>query len=164
MKKFSTLLNKIDDLNVSLAAILLYSLCFLCFAGVIMRYVVQKPLAWADEMDRYLFVWFSYIGSAIAAKKGGHVAVDNFVNMFPPKTKKLLNIISKGISLVIVSIILRYSITGSLPLVNQLSAGMQVPMIIPYSAIAISFLYYALLLIYELITEVNRHVTKEVIK
>ena len=161
MKKFASLIKKIDSFGFLLAAITLVLLSFLTFLQVIMRYVIEKPIAWADEMTRYLFVWLSFLGTCLAAKKKSHVAVLGIINLFPKKPREILYMISQVTTLIIVTVILYSSYIGIKPLKNQLSAAMQVPMLIPYLVIPFSFLVYWLILAHDIMVELRTPAVKE---
>src|ERR1700759_2683110 len=54
-----------------LAAALVAVEAIILFAGVISRYVFQKPLTWTDEVAIALFLWLSMLGAAVALRRGG---------------------------------------------------------------------------------------------
>lgn len=43
---------------------------------VITRYVVGNPWVWTEEAARYCLVWLTFLGAALLAQEGGHIAVD----------------------------------------------------------------------------------------
>jgi TRAP-type C4-dicarboxylate transport system permease small subunit len=53
------------------------------FAQVITRYVLRDPLIWSEEAARYLFVWLSMIGAALAIRQGGHFGLDLLIRPMP---------------------------------------------------------------------------------
>jgi len=125
-----------------------------------MRYIFKKPVAWADELTRYLFVWLSFFGAALAIRDKKHVAVEGIINLFPSTIGKFLGLIGDFLSLGITSIILYYGIGTLERLMQQFSAGMQIPMIIPYIAIPLCFLYLWLTIAYNIGLTVKSLVTK----
>src|SRR5574342_985894 len=44
--------------------------------GVFFRYVLNNALPWAEEADRYLFIWLSFVGASITMRHKAHIAVD----------------------------------------------------------------------------------------
>ena len=54
------------------------------FLQVIFRYVLNLPLFWTEELARYCLVWASLLGSAVAVKRGQHIAVTIFMERLPP--------------------------------------------------------------------------------
>src|SRR5207302_151901 len=56
--------------------VLVFLLTAVTFAQVAARYVLGDPLIWSEEAARYLFVWVSMIGAALAIREGGHFGLD----------------------------------------------------------------------------------------
>ncbi|SHF19744.1 TRAP-type C4-dicarboxylate transport system, small permease component [Modicisalibacter ilicicola DSM 19980] len=47
------------------------------------RYVLGSSIAWTEEMARYLLVVVCFLGSAMAVRKGSHIAVEFFYRYMP---------------------------------------------------------------------------------
>lgn len=61
-------------------------------AGVISRYVFNRPIFWTDEVARILLIWSIFIGAAMGFRKGtstAHIGMDYFVSLLPEKAKKI---------------------------------------------------------------------------
>lgn len=52
--------------------------------GVFFRYVLNNALPWAEEADRYLFIWLSFVGASITMRRKGHIAVDLLLRYVSP--------------------------------------------------------------------------------
>jgi TRAP-type C4-dicarboxylate transport system permease small subunit len=52
------------------------------FAQVLFRYVFQHPLAWSEELARYLFVWATFLGASVAFYENTNINVSLFVEQF----------------------------------------------------------------------------------
>ena len=52
--------------------------------GVFFRYVMNDALPWAEEADRYLFIWLSFVGASITMRHKGHIAVDLLLRYVSP--------------------------------------------------------------------------------
>jgi TRAP-type C4-dicarboxylate transport system permease small subunit len=68
------------------------------FAQVITRYLLSDPLIWSEELARYLFVWVSMIGAALAIREGGHFGLDLLIRPMP----KLKPVLGPVVTLVVV--------------------------------------------------------------
>jgi TRAP-type C4-dicarboxylate transport system permease small subunit len=55
--------------------------------GVFFRYVLNSALPWAEESDRYLFIWLSFVGASITMRRKAHIAVDILVRTFKPELR-----------------------------------------------------------------------------
>lgn len=56
-------------------------------SGVFMRYVLNRPLIWSDELASALFLWLSMLGSIIALGRGEHMRLTAVVSMLPPRLR-----------------------------------------------------------------------------
>lgn len=54
------------------------------FAAVVSRYVFNSSIVWAEELSRYLFVWFVFISASYAVITKAHIRVEA-LNMIIPK-------------------------------------------------------------------------------
>jgi len=71
------------------AAVTLFSAMVAVTAiGVFFRYVLNSALPWAEEADRYLFIWLSFVGASITMRRKAHIAVDILVRSFEPGLRK----------------------------------------------------------------------------
>lgn len=68
--------------------------------GVFTRYVMGEQSPWTEELARFLLVWVSLLGGAVAFGTKGHLGVDYFVGKFHPDARKLMAVISHLVVLV----------------------------------------------------------------
>lgn len=71
-----------------LCAALLVVLVGSVSSAVFFRYVLDAPLSWPEEVSRFVMVWLTFVGSALATKHKGHVLVD-FAVLFLPERARL---------------------------------------------------------------------------
>lgn len=50
---------------------------------VFFRFFFGRAWAWQEELTRFLFVWFNYLGVSLGAKRFGHIRITTFVKLFP---------------------------------------------------------------------------------
>ena len=135
-------------------------LCFLLmllmvaiiFAQVVARYILSNSLSWSEELGRYLFVWMTFIGSAIAVRNKLHVSLDMFVCRLPRTLQKFCLLISYVSMIIFTNVVIyggyKFFIKGS----NQISAAMQLPMHYIYIVLPVGgglILFYLLKNLYE---------------
>ena len=65
-----------------IASIFLGCAVVLMTAQVILRFGFNAPQSWAEEVDRYLFIWSVYLGASVALIKGTHIRVTFVVDRF----------------------------------------------------------------------------------
>ena len=105
------------------------------FISVFFRYILNDSLVWAEELGRYLFIWLTFIGSAIALKDGLHIGLDLLSNSLPPKLKNLL----EGFITCLISVFLVFTINASITVIEvamrQRSSALEIPMGLVFLAI-----------------------------
>jgi TRAP-type C4-dicarboxylate transport system permease small subunit len=83
IKKGLTLL-----LNIFLIVIVLLLVADVVW-GVGTRYILGEQANWTEELARFLLVWVSLLGAAVAFGTKGHLGIDFFVNKLHPDARKL---------------------------------------------------------------------------
>ncbi|HEY7245707.1 MAG TPA: TRAP transporter small permease [Xanthobacteraceae bacterium] len=69
--------------EAAVIVLLVTMLTAVTFAQVCARYVLGDPLIWSEEAARYLFVWVSMIGAALALREGAHFGLDLLIRRAP---------------------------------------------------------------------------------
>ena len=64
--------------------------------GVFFRYVLNSALPWAEEADRYLFIWLSFVGASITMRRKAHIAVDILVRYFKPGLRRWVALLAQA--------------------------------------------------------------------
>ena len=76
------------------------------FAGVVSRYVFNKPLTWSDELASMLFLWLAMLGAVIALRRGEHMRLTTFVILLRPRWRAWVDTVSALVVIVFVLLIL----------------------------------------------------------
>jgi TRAP-type C4-dicarboxylate transport system permease small subunit len=98
--------SRLVRLLLIIASILVAITVALSFAQVILRYVFNNPQSWAEEGGRYLFVWITFLGAAVAFSRDTHVKVDAVVMLFRPAVQRKCDILRRLVELVAASALL----------------------------------------------------------
>ncbi|MBI0537952.1 TRAP transporter small permease [Roseomonas sp. KE2513] len=106
-------------------------------AQVVARYAFNEPLIWSEEAARYLFVWVSLVGAALATREGAHYALDALLERLSP----VLRTVARGVAVVIgagfLLILLRTGLDETAQAALQDSATLPIGMALPYAAIPV---------------------------
>lgn len=114
------------------------SLMFLVvIAQVIARYVFSYPLAWSEELARYLMVWLACLAASEAYAKGHHVGVTLILHALKPALRKIMILFTHLAVAVVMGVITYQGVKLSYLLRNQVSPAMEVPMTWPYLAVPV---------------------------
>jgi len=116
------------------------------FAQVISRYVFNWTPEWSEELARYLFVWVTFIGSALIMGESGHLAVQFVPNHFKgTAVGKALEVLINLCGYVFIFILFFQGAKMTRVMTFQISPGMEIPMSWVYAVIPLSS---ALMLLY----------------
>lgn len=118
--KFLKKLN--DHFEAYFAALLLSIMTILIFFQVLSRFVFNAPLAWSEELARYVFIWTIYVSAALAVKEKEHIRVEIGLMIFKGKARKIANLVGNLIFIVFSTILLKEGVF----LVQMLSKHVQV--------------------------------------
>ena len=64
------------------------------FSNVVLRYVFNSGITWAEEFSRFLFIWLIFLGAIGALKDNNHLGFTSLVQRMPPTLKKITYIVS----------------------------------------------------------------------
>ncbi len=108
---------------------------------VFMRYAVNYSLSWPEELTRYMFIWFVFIGMSYAVKYDIHIRI-NILETFVPKIEKSLRVIQDIFFFAFCCYMLPYAFKAVKMLIktNQHSPAMQIPMYAVYIALLIGLI------------------------
>ncbi|HUN90829.1 MAG TPA: TRAP transporter large permease subunit [Burkholderiaceae bacterium] len=56
-------------------------------AGVVMRFVFNSPIPWADELASILFLWLANLGAAVALRRGTHMRTTALISRWSPRAR-----------------------------------------------------------------------------
>ncbi len=70
---------KLSDFVISILIIIVSVILLATVSsGVLFRYVINRPLLWANEIATYALIWWVFIGTAFAMRKRKHISVEFF--------------------------------------------------------------------------------------
>lgn len=137
MKKLISIWNKVEE---SLIVVLMAAMATIVFVQVVFR-ALNLSLTWSEELSRYLTIWISFIGASYGFRKGSHIGVEAIKNAFPPKARRIFELISYIVSIILSVLVIMTGITivQTQMKFGQLSPAMRIPMWTAYISIPIGF-------------------------
>lgn len=138
MKKLLKWLTKAENMIMFIT----FSVMVICsFAQVVNRNILKLPITWFDEASTYCMIYMALIGTEMGLRDGTQIAVTALVDKLHGNTKRLVNIISKGVVIIFSATVLITAVrlVGMQLETGQTSAALHLPMAIPYAALVISF-------------------------
>lgn len=108
---------------------------------IILRYIFQSPLPWAEEFCRYCFIYSSLFGIGYCIRNNKMLRVDLLVSLMPAFWGKLLDILGDIASLVFYTLFAyaSWQTTMKLMSLHQLSPALQMPIWIVYLSGPVGF-------------------------
>jgi TRAP-type C4-dicarboxylate transport system permease small subunit len=71
----------------------------LVFGNVVLRYGFNSGITVSEELSRWLFVWLTFVGAALAMRDHAHLGMDSIVSRLPPAGKKACFVVSNVLML-----------------------------------------------------------------
>lgn len=111
------------------------------FANVVGRYVFWRPIIWAEEILVFLMIWCVMLGATLVTWENAHLRMDAVYQLGSPRVRRWLNLVST-LAFLVAGVFVLVQSTRVVALVastGQRSVVAEVPMVIPYGAIPVSF-------------------------
>ena len=108
----------------------------LLFVNVVLRYWFLAPISWAEELTLYIMVWIVFVGSSVAIRTRGHIAIDLLPLVLSPAGRRRLAVCIAVTVLAFLVVFFHYSLQHTLRVrgSGQVMPVMQAPMWLAYLA------------------------------
>jgi TRAP-type C4-dicarboxylate transport system permease small subunit len=123
--------------EAALLGVLVLAMTGVTLAQVAARYLFGAPLIWSEEAARYLFVWVSMIGAALAVRQGSHYALTALVERLPAVAQRATAVGVFVVSVAFVLILLVTGVNETLQAHLQDAATLPFRMSLPYAAMPV---------------------------
>jgi TRAP-type transport system small permease protein len=60
------------------------------FVSVFFRYVLNRPLAWTEELASLLFAWLTFVGAYVGFRTRSHIRIDTLMTLLPPPVRRMI--------------------------------------------------------------------------
>ena len=74
----------------------------LVFVSVLFRYVLNRPLAWSEELASLLFAWLTFVGAYVGFRTRSHIRIDTLTIFLPPGFRR---VIRHGVDLCVLALL-----------------------------------------------------------
>lgn len=137
MKKDNKFIQMLEKLEEIILVTMFIAMVLIIFIQVIMRYAFNSSLSWSEELGKFLFVWLSWLGISIGAKRGEHIKITMFLEKLSEKKLHIINIVSEIIVLSICAVTAFYGIKLVISEQNVFYAGIKISMSWGYLAVVV---------------------------
>ncbi|MFC0471319.1 TRAP transporter small permease [Halalkalibacter kiskunsagensis] len=116
------------------------------------RYLLTLPFSWTEELARFLFIWFAFLGSVITLRSKMHLGIEFFYQKLKPKSKRSVDIFIQLVILFFGVLIAKYGF--QLVELGEISKSpvLRWPMSYFYLSIPITGILFAIYSFYSLLT------------
>ena len=136
-----TTLEKVNDRLFEItrkASILMFiAMVILSIVQVVCRYVLEISLSFTEELARFIFIWVTFLGTAMAMKKGQHVKMELLLGAVPPFIRNFFEFVGRVISMCIYLVMIGGGIAVMWKTMDQTSAALNLPMSFVYLAVPV---------------------------
>lgn len=84
----------------ALMVLLLAGMVLLVMANAVARYSFNSTISVADELSRFMFIWLTFIGAAVAHRQFLHLSMQLLVSAMPERSWKLFMVITDVLVLI----------------------------------------------------------------
>ncbi len=107
------------------------------FGNVILRYVFNSPIQWAEEFSRYAYIWVVFLGAAACSKRKMHIVIDAVTSRLPVRAQALCSLLVETIVLVLMGAITYYGYILC-TMATQATSTLKIPQYTVYLVVPIS--------------------------
>lgn len=156
MKTLDVVLSCLESISKAIVIALMGAMSLVAFSAVVFRFVLQRPLAWSEELARYMMVWVTFAGAGIALSQGRQIGVTLFVDALPSRARKVALLFAELVALAFLGVAIYQGFRFTWLLRSQTSPAMGISMILPYSAIPFGCTYMALVVVKKLLSKPDK--------
>ena len=138
MNSVSTQLTRLENAIIAVCFIVM---TVAAFAQVVNRNLIGASISWFDELARYCMVYMTLLATEAGLRDGSQISIQAVTDKMPPVLKRIVKIIVKCVIIGFSCTIFMTSLTllKKQIMTGQVSAGLEIPMYIPYLALPIAF-------------------------
>lgn len=152
----STIVHNVNKVIGRFTNLLLIIMTLAVFAQVISRFILEHPLAWSEELSRYVMIWITFLGASLAIEKKAHPMIEIFAGYLPGRAKQMAQIIAMLFSSVFYSMLIYFGGQFAVRSFGQLTPAMGLPIGYVYLIIPIS----GVLLLISAVAEIEKIVKR----
>lgn len=116
------------------------------FVNVIGRYVFGLPVFWAEETLTFTVIWIVFLMAGSITYRGAHLNMDLVYSRMPAPLQRAVRI-AIALALIVCTIyaaVQSWKVVKLHYLTHGVTAGTNIPLVIPHSALLFGFIFMAL--------------------
>lgn len=114
--------------------------------NVVGRYVFGMPVFWAEEVLIFMVIWMIFLMAGSVTYRGAHLNMDLVYSILPRQWKRAVNI-AVAVALIVCPLFVAFQASKIVALqyrTSGVTAGTEIPLVIPSSALVFGFCFISL--------------------
>lgn len=137
---FIRLNNILRKIELIFGSIFIFSMFSLISVNIVLRYVLNSPLAWSDELNSFMFAWLGFISAAYSIAGDDQIRITIFEDRVSKKISHTVRIFTD--LLTIVGIVFLFKPTIVFMKAMKLTAALHWPQAAVYSVLLIAYILF----------------------
>lgn len=127
------------------------------FAQIVLRWFGAATV-WAEELARYIMLYLMWVAASYAVKKDAHIRLTVLVEKITGKKRDKLEVVILGVWLIFAIWLMVEGVflLQKIDAMNQVSAAMRLPMVVPYASAPLGGLLMSVRLIQKIIETLKK--------
>jgi TRAP-type C4-dicarboxylate transport system permease small subunit len=140
MKALLVGISAVNRIASAVAGALTGMICIIVCYGVVVRYLLNRPVGWSEELSSYLIVWAAFLGAAYTLQRDGHIGVDVICRRFSALSQRRLHIAKYAVGTGFCALLAwkGYESCALSWMLGRVSVGdLQIPLYLPQMAVPV---------------------------
>lgn len=160
---FRQFLKYIEKVEFLVGIVILIIVVALIASNVFARYVMDRPIVWAEELAIYGYIWIIFLGSSIALRQEKHIVIPIFYDKLPSSVRKVTSLITYLCIMLILLVLLVQGVKAASFQVKQHTVSLPIrlpklyffalPLILGVVSMIITATYQIMKKVYEIVTD-----------
>ena len=114
------------------------------------RFIMIHPFSWTEELSRFAFIWFCFLGSAFTLRKNLHLGIDYFYRKFNPRLRRAVEFFIQLLILFFGYLLVHFGFIMVGMTTFQKSPIMRLPMSYMYAVLPATGFFFVIFSVYQL--------------
>ena len=110
---------------------------------VFARYLFDRPLAWSEELVRYVMTWTAFLAAAWSVRDREHITVEIIMPWLPPALRRVVDTLRWVLVAAFCVVLLPSSVRVTLDVHAQLGVAIEIPLSFIFASLPVGLVLMA---------------------
>ena len=110
---------------------------------VFARYLFDRPLAWSEELVRYVMTWTAFLAAAWSVRDREHITVEIIMPWLPPALRRVVDMLRWVLVAAFCVVLLPSSVRVTLDVHAQLGVAIEIPLSFIFASLPVGLVLMA---------------------